>query len=64
MKSRFHGLILLFHNLVLLFRGLVLFLGWSREVLAFSLFPITPLAYFGWPLGFAGAVVGWCVRAM
>ena len=58
MNSRFHGLILLFHNLILLFRGLVLFLGWSPEVLAFPLFLITPLACFGRPLGFAGAVVG------
>ena len=58
MNSRFHGLILLFHNLVLLFRGLVLFLGWSLAVLAFSLFSITHLACFGWPLGFVGAVVG------
>ena len=51
MNSRFHGLILIFHNLILLFRGLVLFLGWSLEVLAFSLFSITPLACFGRPLG-------------
>ena len=64
MNSRFHGLILLFHNLVLLFRGLVLFLGWSLAVLAFSLFPIMPLAYFGRRLGLAGAVVEGCVRAM